>query len=178
MTSILALCCAVVVRAETNAPPAEVVAPAPVAQEVSPPPAPAQVEPAVDAPAPVSPPPAPAPDPSSRPSGPPGLGANEDEVRFAHGDPDGVFRFKNRCSFMYAKRGRFEFEDGVVVRMKWDGVFSSVQAQPVLASQPYTVEIRPEVRAPGTRPNERVLRKSDGRYEIVTNRPPAAVRSP
>ena len=176
---MFALCCALAGRAETNAPAAEAAAPAPVPvvpAESAPAPAPAPT-PAPVLPAPPAPPPAPV-APAPRPSGPPGLGANEEEVRFAHGEPDGIFRFKNRCSFMYAKRGRFEFEDGVVVRMKWDGKFSSVRAQPVLAAHPYTVEIRPEVRAPGTRPNERVLRKSDGRYEIVTNRPPAAVRSP
>jgi hypothetical protein len=167
---MFALCCALAGRAETNAPPAEAAAPAPVAPVASAPAPP---------PAPVLPAPPPAPvAPAPRPSGPPGLGANEEEVRFAHGEPDGIFRFKNRCSFLYTKRGRFEFEDGVVVRMKWDGKFSSIRAQPLLAAHPYTVEIRPEVRAPGTRPTERVLRKSDGRYEIVTNRPPAAVRSP
>lgn len=173
---MFALCCALAGRAETNAPPAEAAAPAPV------PVVPAESAPApvpTPTPAPVLPVPPPAPvATAARPSGPPGLGANEEEVRFAHGEPDGIFRFKNRCSFMYAKRGRFEFEDGVVVRMKWDGKFSSIRAQPLLAAHPYTVEIRPEVRAPGTRPTERVLRKSDGRYEIVTNRPPAAVRSP
>lgn len=173
---MFALCCALAGRADTNAPLAEAATPVPVpaVPAVSVPvPVPAP------APGPVSPaPPAPPSVPAPRPSGPPGLGATEDEVRFAHGEPDGVFRFKNRCSFMYAKRGRFEFEDGAVVRMKWDGKFSSIRAQPLLAAHPYTVEIRPEVRAPGTRPNDRVLRKSDGRYEIVTNRPPAAVRSP
>lgn len=175
---MFALCSALACRGETNAPPAEAVAPAPApvapaaSAPASPLPAPAPV-----LPAPPVPPPAPA-APAPRPSGPPGLGATEDEVRFAHGEPDGIFRFKNRTSFMYAKRGRFEFEDGVAVRLKWDGKFSSVQAQPLLAAHPYTVEIRPEVRAPGTRPTERVLRKSDGRYAIVTNRPPAAVRNP
>ncbi len=99
-------------------------------------------------------------------------------MRRAHGEPDGVFRFKNRSSYMYARRGRFEFEDGHVVRMKWDGKFSTRQAQPPLAAHPFTVNIRPEIRAPGTRPNERVLRKSDGRYEIITNPPPAKVESP
>ena len=148
MTAILALCCALAGRAETNAPPRKAAAPAPAP------------EPVVPAPA------------------PPGLGASEEEVRKAHGEPDGVFRFKNRSSFMYAQRGRFEFEDGRVVRMKWDGKFSTRQPQPVLSANPYTVVIRPESRAPGTRPNERVLRKSDGRYEIITNRPPAAVETP
>ena len=177
MTAIFALCCALAGRAETNAPPAEAATPAPVpvasqsSTPAPPAPAPAPVLPAPPVPAPPAAPP-------PRPSGPPGLGATEDEVRSAHGDPDGVFRFKNRCSFMYARRGRFEFEDGVVVRMNWEGRFSSVQAQPVLAAHPYTIDIQPEVRPPGTRPNERVLRKSDGRFQIVTNRPPAAVRSP
>lgn len=164
---MFALCCALAGRAETNAPAAAGVAPGP---------APAASEASTPAPVPPVPPPPAA--PLARPSGPPGLGATEDEVRFAHGDPDGVFRFKKRCSFMYAGRGRFEFEDGVVVRMNWEGRFSSVQPQPMLAARPYTVDIQPEIRPPGTRPDDRVLRKSDGRYQIVTNRPPAAVRSP
>ncbi|MFO1489869.1 MAG: hypothetical protein U1F77_00125 [Kiritimatiellia bacterium] len=116
--------------------------------------------------------------PPPRPPGPPGLGATESEVREVHGDPDGIFRYKNRTSFMYARRGRFEFEDGVVVRMKWEGNFQTLLTQPELASQPYTVAVRPEIRPPGTRPGDRVVRKSDGRFMIVTNTPPNAARKP
>ena len=155
MIAILALL-GPVARPQTNVPPAAVPAPPPapveeVARECVPPP---------------------------RRPGPPGLGSTEDEVREAHGDPDGVFRFKDRTSFMYAKRGRFEFEDGVVVRMKWDGNFQTLLNQPELASQAYTVEVRPEIRAPGTRAGDRVIRKSDGRFMIVTNTPPNAAQKP
>ena len=156
MIAILALL-GPVARPQTNAPPAAV-----------PPPPPAPVPAVMAADRPDRP----------QPPGPPGLGATEGEVREAHGDPDGVFRYRNRTSFMYARRGRFEFEDGVVVRMKWEGAFQSLLTQPELASQPYTVEVRPEIRAPGTRAGDRVIRKSDGRFMIVTNTPPNAARKP
>lgn len=118
--------------------------------------------------------------PADKPAPPPprplpGLGATEEEVRMAHGEPDAVFCQGDRTSFLFNKHGRFEFENGRVIRMKRDGKTESVMPQVAMASHPLTIRVHSaapgnNARPPGPRDRSKII--------ITTHSPPAIVPKP